>query len=101
MTLGELIAELKKCDASKVVAHGFAKPHSYRGYYEDLAFEPMENVNVASMLEAAESALGKTFEGYKGGDYTMNEYTACWLSKYGESSGGAISRAALNCWLNH
>jgi hypothetical protein len=71
MTLNELIRYLEKEDPKKVVAIGFNNPHSYRGYYEDLAFEPAKNITVGEMLDCAKGALGKTYEGYKGGEYKM------------------------------
>lgn len=83
MTLGNLIAYLEKEDPTKVVPLGFHRPHSYRGYYDQLAFEPMENVTVGQMLADASSALGRTYQGYKGGSYRMGEYTDVWLSEYG------------------
>lgn len=85
MTLGMLIEELRKHDRNKVVRHGFANPHSYRGYYHDLAFEPKVHVTIGEMLDAAESALGATYQGWKGGDYTMDEYTTCWLALEGSA----------------
>lgn len=85
MTLGELIAMLSRHDPNKVVRCGFGAPHSYRGYYEQLAFEPMERVRVGDMLADATSALGATFEGYKGGEYRMDEETDCWLAFWGMS----------------
>lgn len=84
-TLGEVIAHLQTLPPDMVVAQGFAHPHSYRGYYEDLAFEPAGNVTVKAMLADAERALGSVFTGYKGGDYTMDERTDCWLASYGDT----------------
>ena len=84
MTLGDLIARLKEADPSRVVPHGFHKPHSYRGFYDELAFKPKDNITVADMLSAAEFALNQTFDGYKGGEFTMNEYTPVWLADYGD-----------------
>lgn len=83
MTLGQLIEKLEKAPQDRVVRFGFGAPMSYRGYYEDVAFEPAENVTVASMLAHARSALGATFTGYKGGEYTMQEYTQTWRAEYG------------------
>lgn len=83
MTLEDLIAELEKHNPDKVVRLGFTNPHSYRGDYMDLAFEPAENVRVGDMLTDARSALGTTFHGYKGGEYTMHGHTDCWLAEYG------------------
>ena len=82
-TLGELIKRLEKEDPGRIVPFGFSRPHSYRGYYDELAFEPKENITIGEMLEAAQSALGKTFMGYKGGEYVMDEFTYVWLSEYG------------------
>lgn len=83
MTLAELIAALEAENPAKVLPHGFTRPHSYRGDYMDLSFEPASNITVAAMLADARSALGATFHGYKGGEYEMREYTDCWLAEYG------------------
>lgn len=83
MYLFELIARLEREPADKVIRVGFRKPHSYRGYYEDLAFEPAPNVCVGDMLSDAKASLGMKFCGYKGGEYEMNSHTECWLAEYG------------------
>lgn len=87
MMLGELIAVLEAEDPDKVLPDGFTNPHSWRGDYGQLAFEPVQNVTVGAMLADARRALGGTFEGYKGGFSTMTEYTDCWLCEYGTSNG--------------
>jgi hypothetical protein len=81
--LGELIAFLEARDPAIVVPMGFHEPHSYRGDYFCLAFEPLPNTTVGAMLACAREALGKTYQGYKGGDYVMKEYTNVYLSEYG------------------
>lgn len=83
MILQELIDFLSAYDPAIVAPVGFHSPHSYRGYYQELAFEPLENATVKEMLACAKSALGTTYEGYKGGDYTMGPYTTVYLSEYG------------------
>jgi len=83
MRLGELIEFLEKRDPKQVVKLGFSNPDSYRGYYDELMFEPTENITIGDMLKAAKSALGTTYHGYKGGEYEMDEWTRVWLSKYG------------------
>ncbi len=88
VTLGRLIKELKKIDADQIIEFGFYHPHSYRGYYDELAFEPKKNVTAGSMLACAESAVGKVYSGYKGGDYTMTELTDCWIANYGRCGVG-------------
>lgn len=85
MTLGDLIKALEKADPERVVPFGFSGPHSYRGIYADLAFEPAFDVTIAHMLQAARSALGKTFTGYKGGEFLMDEDTDCWIAEYGHT----------------
>lgn len=85
VTLGDLIRYLESLPPDQPVEHGFSHPHSYRGYYEDLAFSPVEQTTVGAMLQAAKSALGRTFHGYKGGEYTMGEHTDCWLSEHGST----------------
>lgn len=84
MTLGDLIQELEKYNRTQHVPVGFYRPHSYRGYYDCLAFEPLENTTIGEMLDAAKSALGKTYTGYKGGEYRMDEYTDVYLANFGE-----------------
>jgi len=88
MTLRELIKCLEAAEPDKVVPYGFDEPHSYRGYYDELAFEPTRDISVGEMLAAAKSAIGKTFKGYKGGDYVMKEYTDVWIARWGEEGDG-------------
>jgi hypothetical protein len=90
MTLEELITALEAADQTHIAPLGFGAPGSYRGDYSELAFEPASNVTVASMLAHAKSALGATFTGYKGGEFTMNEYTYCYINERGHSGGDRI-----------
>ena len=100
MRLGELIERLEAApDQGAVVRWGFGMPHSSRGDYSELAFDPAENVTVASMLAHAKSALGSTFEGWKGGDFKMGEYTPCWIEKRGHWDQNGISDYLVNYWL--
>jgi hypothetical protein len=64
---------------------------SYRGYYSDLAISTKQGgqMNVAGLLELLRGALGQTFQGYKGGDYTMGPHTPLWVAEYG-SCGDAV-----------
>lgn len=98
MTLGELITALEAADPTLVVADGFTRPHSYRGYYNELAFEPAANVTVGQMLADAQSALGATYQGWKGGDYTMDEHTDCWIAEQG-STGDTIGPLLIHLML--
>lgn len=95
MILKELIQILEaSCDRHERVRRGFHQPHSYRGYYSELAFEPAENVTIQSMLDCAKEALGSTYTGWKGGDYVMNEYSDVYLANIG-STGEELGKTLL------
>jgi len=98
MMLKDLITALEAADPNQTVRHGFTNPHSYRGTYMDLAFEPAANVTVAAMLADARSALGATYQGYKGGDFTMDAYTDCWLTEEG-STGETLGSLLLELMI--
>lgn len=88
LTLGQLITELAQSAPDAEVTFDSGEPvggcGSYRGYYSDLAFcKGDEPRSVASLLEEARTANGKTFEGYKGGDFTMSDDTPLWFAEYG------------------
>lgn len=85
MTLNRLIELLKQADPQHTCKKGFRNPHSYRGYYERLAFEPASNVQVHEMLYLAEDALGDTFSGYKGGEYFMHGDVEVHIAFYGQT----------------
>lgn len=99
MNLGSIIATLREEDPNLVMPIGFHNPDSWRGQYHELMFEPARNIKLGAVLHAAESANGATFEGYKGGDYTMGEYTDCWLSTYGSGAGESIGPVMLKLML--
>lgn len=45
-----------------------------------------ENPTVEEWIEVLKQAIGKTFTGYKGGDFLMGKNTPVWLAEYGNSS---------------
>lgn len=98
--LGELIEFLEQLPPDHIVEYGFGSPSSYRGYYEDVAFSPVESTTIGDMLDHAKSALGKTFTGYKGGSYKMTEYTDCWIAEYGTSEGDKIGPTLMKYWAS-
>jgi len=66
---------------------------SWRGSYAELAlnFESNgEELPVSKFIELLKSAVGKTFEGYKGGDFTMDESTPIWVANCGNSGNTAV-----------
>ena len=83
MTLGKIIDRLTQMPP-KTMIDAIEYPHSYRGYYCDLAFERGEGRMLASdALILCKDAMGEIFEGYKGGDYQMGRNTPVWIADYG------------------
>ncbi len=83
MTLGKLISALEAMPEGAEVAN-LNNPHSYRGYYSDLAFEQDEGTRpAADLLSECKAAMGQVFEGYKGGEYVMWALTPVWIARYG------------------
>lgn len=94
MRLGELIDLLKRqrqdawvyIDGPVRLTPG--ELDSYRGYYEDLAIGVnVDSIapSVAEFVKELEGAVGKTFHGYKGGEYVMSRNTNVWFSNHGMS----------------
>lgn len=82
VSLGELITALGKVDPDGEI--NFGNPHSYRGYYADLALEPLDElITVKQLIGQLNLVLDKTLEGYKGGDFLMSADTPVWIAHYG------------------
>lgn len=88
MTLGQMIEKLKSLPQDAKVRL-LGRLHSYRGYYQDLAFERdiEKETEVSSLLQHCQSAMGRAFAGWKGGDFLMGENTPLWISEVGEADG--------------
>lgn len=83
MTLGKLIDKLESLPKESKL-EGWGSPHSYRGYYSDLAFERIdENKTVGEFLKLCRKCMGEVFQGYKGGDFQMGRNTPVWFANYG------------------
>lgn len=84
LTLGELIKHLKNMHPQEPVKK-FVKPHSYRGYYNDLAIEPVDNNFTAGefLTMLTNEALDKEFYGYKGGAYIMHKNVDVYIARWG------------------
>ena len=104
MTLGEIIKRLAPVAESHpdaVIRHAFDPDtaHSWRGDYFKLSFDPAENVRLADMVAALFDAIGETYDGYKGGEYTMHETTAVYMDEWGTCSGNAIGSHLVEYWI--
>ena len=96
-TVGDLIKALAN---SRVPNHAIVRfengsspvgPHSYRGYYNCLAFESgYDKVTASEFIKTLAECLTQTFEGYKGGNYQYTKDTFVFVSEHGDASGIAI-----------
>lgn len=103
VTLGELIAKLEGVDSCynvfiELPDGDIVTPTeliSYRGYYSDLAidyeYDNVVNLSVAEFKTWLKDALGKTFIGYKGGDFTMTKITPMWVDQVGRCQNIAVA----------
>lgn len=83
MNLGELFDKFKSLTNNDFVfTVGFNNPHSYRGYYNDLAFEICNFVNLREIKASIEEGLKESFTGYKGGELSYSKTTRTHLSAY-------------------
>lgn len=61
--------------------------YSYRGRYDELALNVSNNLtNTNSFFETMQKSLNKTYIGWKGGEFNMENDTFVWVSNYGLSS---------------
>lgn len=97
LVLGELIEELEKHPDTARVRFDFAnfEPNgfcSYRGFYDHLSlmYRRSHSATIGELLAAARNAVGGTFSGWKGGEFTMGRGTPIWVSDSGDSDGTTI-----------
>lgn len=101
---GQLIQFLETCDEGRSVvfdiyrgddSHSPGALMSYRGFYADLAFDRARGVSsVGELLAECRKALGKKYNGYKGGEFEMGSDTPLWVAYYG-CTGDAIVDVSL------
>lgn len=99
-TLGSVIDALRAADAKAQVLFDFCgcgptKVASYRGWYDHLAIGWADEFDgdwpsAAAVADLLENAVGRTYEGYKGGLYTMIRDTPLWVDKWGDFTGTGI-----------
>lgn len=83
MTLGGLIHAFEAMRPDQIIP-GFSHPHSYRGYYCDLAFERgPDQMYAGDAVKLCRSAMGEVFTGYKGGEFQMGRKTPVWMASDG------------------
>jgi hypothetical protein len=114
MTLGEMILKMEaiiKAHAAKdtkpeyeaTVRYDFeyyypSSIDSWRGSYAELALNidhhdkqgHDKELSAVEFYELLSGAVGKTYGGYKGGDFTMSRQTPVWVANYGNSGNTAV-----------
>lgn len=93
MTLSEIITTLMRKDQESRIMFSFVyfyptTLHSYRGVYAFLAVgydNKGEPPLVKDFIKLLESAIGKTYTGYKGGEFVMHERTPLFVANIGEA----------------
>lgn len=110
LTLGELIEQLENCGVKddgelKYLCFDFGTAiptilGSWRGSYDELAIGyelcgydgngDYEATTVDLILKRLKEAIGKTYTGWKGGDFVMNEDTPIWVANSGSSGNTGI-----------
>ncbi len=68
--------------------------NSWRGAYKEIALgfstEYRDGLFLDKFIEETKGAIGKTYGGYKGGDFTMNRHTPVWVANYGNGDHNGI-----------
>jgi hypothetical protein len=93
--LQDILDRLEQEDPNLVLLKGWKHPHSYRGYYSELGVEPCGPTEVRELIATLKGAIGSTFQGWKGGDYTMHEYVEVYLAEQ-----GCVGEALTVSWLD-
>lgn len=111
MSLGQLIDALRAVQLGNkrdglTVAFDFeyARPtgfSSWRGVYAELALEfafDGKETRLSDLIRWAEESVGKTFYGYKGGDFTMTRETPVWVANWGNAGSTAVTGVYDDGW---
>lgn len=97
LTLGEIIDRCEAIgdDAEVVFDFEYAAPRkldSWRGVYAELAlsFGFDGGPKLPEFVSMLKEAVGKEFDGYKGGEFLMTRETPVWVANYGNSGNTAV-----------
>ncbi len=81
--LGDFLSQLRDADPEATIP--LANPHSYRGYYSDLALEPVNGapIKVWQLINQLSDVIDTELTGYKGGEFMMSADTPIWVANHG------------------
>lgn len=79
ITLGELVEHLEALHPNVVWPFSLINPHSYRGWYGDIAFERGPASAVGLFIDGVREAVDSD----KGGTYRMHSLTVVWIADEG------------------
>lgn len=66
------------------------------GYHDKYYDAPL----ATAFLESIKVSIGATYTGYKGGEFTMSEYTPVWIDRWGEYNHTVIDKVSYESgWL--
>lgn len=121
LTLGQIIEKLESCGLKhgdkkedKQVDYDFGtaiptKLDSWRGSYNELALgyklsgydnidDHFAQTTAENLLSELKGAIGKTYTGWKGGDFEMDENTPVWVANNGDSGNTGIIDIVDDGW---
>ncbi len=76
MELKEFKKQIEQAETGKTFDYGISDPFSWRGSYNEVAFEILDQpMTREEILANIEKAYTGAFYGYKGGEYTYEDYT--------------------------
>ena len=76
MELKELKQQIEQTETGKTFNYGISEPFSWRGSYDEVAFEVIEQpMTREEILANIEKAYVGNFYGHKGGEYIYQDYT--------------------------
>lgn len=101
LTIGEIISKVKAIsdkEGELHVQYDFADLYptdidSWRGSYDELALNHSsggDKLTGSEFVRMLGLCIGKTFTGYKGGEYVMSEDTPVWVANYGDVGSTAV-----------
>ena len=103
LTLGKLIDILEAAGPDRDIRFSFCRKgvvdiRSWRGDYSMLALSHTEStlphgptrLNIRQLLEKCRDLVGRSVQGYKGGDYQMHRDTPIWVDDWGRFTETAV-----------